>query len=671
MNFTRERIAITTGRTLGHNRREPPEEDMIQVSVVPGQLVAGQRSRLDIRFVNTGTSGCTDIVFKLGLPSGIALVSGKERIEIERLRPGGSHVQGLIVEPAGAGEFALTSPNFSYRDCDDERIRVSGWQQPLSVEAARPVQQRAARPVPRLHAEYDGAELAFEEWNVLPVLVRNSTGVPVSDVSVTLLGPIETNGKRGRVTTLPDGQVARISFSVKASDRGLVPVCVRMAYSYPDELGSLRPWSQEEQINVTVTKRAEQAAADPGAPERGRAGMDAGIRKLCVAFDVENYSGRGTRGEYAVQKRLFEILEVAFQEAGVPPESLEMQEQGDGGIAFVATGGRVDEPRLIVGLINSLGTRLTELNEDLVESARVRLRVGLHEGVVHRAALGYVGPAVIEVCRLRDADEVRAALAGSDAPMVAVVADALYRDVLSQSYHGLRASDFTEADVKVKSYTGKAWIYLPRVARAASAAGRSRDVGRARPASGVETILYLTASPRDMDPLRSDLEMRKVQEKLQLGRDRDAYRLEYRGASRLDDMSQALFDYEPRVVHFSGHGDIAGGLYVENEMGFSTLTNPDGLAKMFGQHRDTIQCVIVNACHSARLAEAMARHIDYAIGMRWEVGDASAIQFSVGFYQALFAGWSVPDAFERGCAMVESNSATEADSQTPVLFPPG
>jgi hypothetical protein len=46
-----------------------------------------------------------------------------------------------------------------------------------------------------------------------------------------------------------------------------------------------------------------------------------------------------------------------------------------------------------------LRTVLTELNEDLVEQARVRLRVGLHEGVVHRAPHGYVGPAVIELPR--------------------------------------------------------------------------------------------------------------------------------------------------------------------------------------------------------------------------------------------------------------------------------
>lgn len=191
------------------------------------------------------------------------------------------------------------------------------------------------------------------------------------------------------------------------------------------------------------------------------AGMQPGIRKLCVAYDVEHYSGRGTRREYAAQQRLSDLLEFAFGEAGVPPGSPEVQEQGDGGIALLPTGGTVDEPRLIADLLRALVTGLVELNEDLVEQARIRLRAGLHEGVVHRAAHGYVGPAVVEVCRLRDADAVRSALAGSDAPMVAVVADGLYRDVLSQGHHGLLASAFAPVDVTVKTFTGRAWIYLP------------------------------------------------------------------------------------------------------------------------------------------------------------------------------------------------------------------
>ena len=190
-------------------------------------------------------------------------------------------------------------------------------------------------------------------------------------------------------------------------------------------------------------------------------GMRAGVRKLIVAYDVEHYSGRGTRREYVIQQRLSDILEFTFCESGVPADAAEVQVQGDGGLALLPTGGAVDEPRLIVGLISALVQGLIDLNEDLVVDARMRLRVALHEGVVHQAAHGYVGPAVIEACRLRDADSVCSALASSDAPLVVVVADGLYRDVLSQGYHGLPASAFVPIEVQIKSFSGRAWIYLP------------------------------------------------------------------------------------------------------------------------------------------------------------------------------------------------------------------
>jgi hypothetical protein len=195
------------------------------------------------------------------------------------------------------------------------------------------------------------------------------------------------------------------------------------------------------------------------------ASMGAGTRRLCVAYDVEHYSQRGTKREYATQQRLSDVLSFAFGEVGLAAGEYELQEQGDGGLALLPTGGTVDEPRLIVGLLNGLRNALTELNEDLVEQARVRLRVALHEGVVHRAPHGYVGPAVIEVCRLRDADPVRSALADSDSVLVAVVADGLYRDVLAHGYHGLPGTVFTPVDVQVKSFSARAWIYLPGAAQ--------------------------------------------------------------------------------------------------------------------------------------------------------------------------------------------------------------
>lgn len=197
--------------------------------------------------------------------------------------------------------------------------------------------------------------------------------------------------------------------------------------------------------------------------------MGPGTRRLCVVYDVEQYSQRGTRREYATQQRLVDVLQFAFGEIGLVPGQYELQEQGDGGLALLPTGGAVDEPRLIVGLLRALQNALTELNDDLVDEARIRLRVGIDEGVVHPAAHGYVGPAVIEVCRLRDADPVRDALASSTAPMVAVVADGLYWDVLAHGYQGLPGAAFTPVDVQVKSYRGRAWIYLPGEARSLGA----------------------------------------------------------------------------------------------------------------------------------------------------------------------------------------------------------
>lgn len=426
---------------------------MIEVSVEPRRLVAGRRTQLAVRFTNRGRRACSDIVFKLRLPSAIALIGGTNRTEIPVIPPGHVHTHEVTVEPARPGEFQLSSSNFSYRDEFDAPVRVTDFHARLSVEAAPSARPVPARPVGRLGVEHPGGELALGEWDVLPILVRNETGVPLSDVTVAVSGPFKTDGKRARIAVLGDGATARFPFKVNAAEGGRhVPVSVHTTYSYADGLGSVRGGTQEDSLDVVV-KPGRTNTQPP------------------------------------------------------PPNG---------------------------------------------------------------------------------------------------------------------------------------------------------DVGE-------QTILYLAASPLDLERLRSDLEMRKVKERLQLSRHRGRYRIEPCVAVRLVDISQALVDYEPQVVHFSGHGDEDGNLYVEDEQGNSSSLTPEGLAKLFGLHKATIQCVIVNACYSMRLARAMARHIDYVVGMRCQIGDEAAILFSVGFYLGLFAGQSVPDAFSRGCAHIQADRAAELEHQTPVL----
>jgi hypothetical protein len=61
-----------------------------------------------------------------------------------------------------------------------------------------------------------------------------------------------------------------------------------------------------------------------------------------------------------------------------------------------------------------------------------------------------------------------------------------------------------------------------------------------------------------------------------------------------------------------------------------------------------LECVFLNACYSDVQAKAIVQHIPYVIGMNHAISDIAAIEFSIGFYDALGAGWSYEEAFEMG-----------------------
>jgi hypothetical protein len=184
------------------------------------------------------------------------------------------------------------------------------------------------------------------------------------------------------------------------------------------------------------------------------------------------------------------------------------------------------------------------------------------------------------------------------------------------------------------------------------------------------TILYLVAQPRDTQPLDSLREMRKVETELRLARNRERYQMVHRVAVQLTDISRALGEHRPQIVHFAGHGDRDGNLAVEDESGLAVFVHPDGVGGLLGRYAGSVRCVIVNACHSLALAQAVAERIDYVVGMRSEVLDRASVLFSVGFYQGLFAGQTIPDAYGQGVDLLAADPATRRRGQheVPVLL---
>nr|WP_264085192.1 CHAT domain-containing protein [Kibdelosporangium phytohabitans] len=165
-----------------------------------------------------------------------------------------------------------------------------------------------------------------------------------------------------------------------------------------------------------------------------------------------------------------------------------------------------------------------------------------------------------------------------------------------------------------------------------------------------------------------DRELRGIKETLRAGKDRDRFELDDHSAVRLKDMMQALLDFSPSVVHLSGHGTEDGRFLAETDAGAAKIVAVDGMAALFREFADTIRCVIVNACHSETLAQALVEHVDHVIGMRSRIGDRSAITFSVGFYQALAAGRPIDKAFSVGCAAIALHDKEGKGGDIPKLF---
>jgi hypothetical protein len=180
------------------------------------------------------------------------------------------------------------------------------------------------------------------------------------------------------------------------------------------------------------------------------------------------------------------------------------------------------------------------------------------------------------------------------------------------------------------------------------------------------TILFLAADPTDASRLRLGEELREIQGKLLLAKLRERFDLHQRLSVRPSDIIQALLDVQPSIIHFSGHGVATGALCFENQLGETLLVHPDALAALFEQFSNQVNCVLLNACYSEIQAAAIAKHVNYVIGMNKAIGDKAAIAFSIGFYQALGAGRAIEQAYKLGCVQIRLYGIPE--HLTPVLI---
>jgi CHAT domain len=184
--------------------------------------------------------------------------------------------------------------------------------------------------------------------------------------------------------------------------------------------------------------------------------------------------------------------------------------------------------------------------------------------------------------------------------------------------------------------------------------------------SSIKTILVLTANPKSTLRLRLDEQVRDIKQGLDRSQNRDQFKLVQEWAVRPRDIHRAMLDIKPNIVHFSGHGNGDDGLVFEDENGNPKLVEGAALARLFDLFSDTIECVVLNGCYSAIQAESISQYIENVIGMTESIGDQAAIEFSVGFYDALGAGRTVDFAYQLGCNAIRLSGIPE--ESVPILI---
>lgn len=134
----------------------------------------------------------------------------------------------------------------------------------------------------------------------------------------------------------------------------------------------------------------------------------------------------------------------------------------------------------------------------------------------------------------------------------------------------------------------------------------------------------------------------------------------------INELQDALLNYSPNFLHFSGHGNCDGLAFMGHcDTSQTIMTKPlAGLFNLFSSH---IECIFLNSCHSINQSEEISKFIKKVICMNKEIPDHVAIQFATSFYKSIGAGKDIDFSFEFAKNSVELYGISGSD--IPQLLP--
>ncbi|MGW5285290.1 SAV_2336 N-terminal domain-related protein [Streptomyces collinus] len=178
---------------------------------------------------------------------------------------------------------------------------------------------------------------------------------------------------------------------------------------------------------------------------------------LVIVVDIVEFGMRSDADQRVMHSRMLQMLERAFDYAGVPRNSLRMEDRGDG--VLITVDGHIPPTRLV-------GTWLVDVYEELRHVNReqltpLRLRIGMHDGPVRHDHAGISGSTVNHLSRLVDTPIARQLLDAEEADLLVVASHSLYEGVIRHGGRFIEPARYSSALLELKQGQVMAWFHLP------------------------------------------------------------------------------------------------------------------------------------------------------------------------------------------------------------------
>lgn len=187
---------------------------------------------------------------------------------------------------------------------------------------------------------------------------------------------------------------------------------------------------------------------------------DLPLTRSIVVVDVEGSTRWTNPAKALLRDVMYDVLETALRDSGITDEHRDpFVDRGDGALLLIHPVDAVPKTLLLTTFIPALRDLLAEQVARRPDH-RIRLRTAVHAGEVHYDKRGPFGEAIDITCRLLDARELKIKLAQTEAPMVLVVSDDIYRSVIRHGYGGIDDRAFEPlVYLEIGGHTQRGWVH--------------------------------------------------------------------------------------------------------------------------------------------------------------------------------------------------------------------